>query len=40
MADESVEPTVDTGMTDETDHPSFSDIHGETTEEGFKTGTE
>jgi hypothetical protein len=34
------EPSVDTGMGEDTDHPSFSDINDETAEEGFKTGTE
>jgi hypothetical protein len=40
MAEGGVEPTVDTGTGEDTDHPSFSDIGSEGTEEGFKTGTE
>jgi hypothetical protein len=38
---EGAEPTIDSGMGDEaTDHDSYSDIGGETTDEGFKTGIE
>ncbi len=41
MAESGIEPTVESGMGGEaTDHDSYSDIGGETVDDGFKTGTE